>query len=223
MNESKPGFYSRWSQRKSKAVEVVDAGQEQDSGSQEDAPKPEAASDTPPPTDADMPPLESLSEESDYSDFLSPGVSDKLRKVALRKLFHGSGYNLRDGLDDYDDDFTVFEALGDVVTADMRHRQEMLERKARETQAAGEEKTEIAVETPVDESPGAAAKEQQEQLPQEQVATAATEQGPGPGEAAALQEAIEVTAPGPGSPVEKEQEAQPEKGSENSTKGRANT
>ena len=57
MNESKPGFYSRWSQRKSKAVEVVDAGQEQGSSSEEDAPKPETASDTPPPTDADMPPL----------------------------------------------------------------------------------------------------------------------------------------------------------------------
>ena len=221
MNESKPGFYSRWSQRKSKAVEVVDAGQEQGSSSEEDAPKPETASDTPPPTDADMPPLESLSEESDYSGFLSSGVSDKLRKVALRKLFHGSGYNLRDGLDDYDDDFTVFEALGDVVTADMRHRQEMLERKAREAQAAGEEKTEIAVETPVDESPGAGAKEQQEQLPEEQVATAATQENPGPGGGAALQEASEVT--GPGSPVEKEQEAQQEKASENSTKGRANT
>jgi len=73
----------------------------------------------------------------------------------------------------------------------------------------------------VDESPGAAAKEQQEQLPEEQVATAATEENPGPGGGAALQEAIEAT--GPGSPVEKEQEAQQEKASENSTKGRANT
>ncbi|NDG43927.1 MAG: hypothetical protein EBY36_04235, partial [Gammaproteobacteria bacterium] len=33
---------------------------------------------------------------------------------------------------EYDEDYTSFEPLGDIVTADMRHQQEMLERKARE-------------------------------------------------------------------------------------------
>ncbi|MCZ6732230.1 MAG: hypothetical protein O7B27_06725, partial [Gammaproteobacteria bacterium] len=31
---------------------------------------------------------------------------------------------IRDGLDDYDEDFTVFEPLGDTITADMRHQME---------------------------------------------------------------------------------------------------
>ncbi len=62
----------------------------------------------------------------------SPEVSEKLRKVALRKLFHGAAFNVRDGLCEYDEDYTSFEPLGDIVTADMRHQQEMLERKARE-------------------------------------------------------------------------------------------
>ena len=76
-------------------------------------------------TDEDMPPLKTLTEESDYTGFLSPKVSDELRKLALRKLFHGSKFNICDGLDDYDEDFTKFAKLGDVITAEMRHRAEL--------------------------------------------------------------------------------------------------
>ena len=77
------------------------------------------------PTDADMPPLDTLTEDSDYSGFLSPRVSEALRKQALRKLFQSPGFNIRDGLDDYDDDFTTFTELGDIVTADMQHQLDM--------------------------------------------------------------------------------------------------
>ena len=76
-------------------------------------------------TDEDMPPLGSLDENSDYSGFLSPGVSEGLRRRALRKLFFSAAFNVRDGLDDYDEDFTSFEALGDIVTSDMKHQAEM--------------------------------------------------------------------------------------------------
>ena len=76
------------------------------------------------PTDADMPPLDSLDENSDYRGFLSPGVSEGLRRRALRKLFMSAAFNVRDGLDDYDEDFTSFEVLGDIVTSDMRHQAE---------------------------------------------------------------------------------------------------
>ena len=99
-------------------------------------------------TDADMPPIETLDENSDYSPFLSPKVSEKLRRVALRKLFHKAAFNIRDGLDDYDDDFTVFEPLGDTVTADMRHHMEREEEKERQRLAklADEESVEELTE-----------------------------------------------------------------------------
>ena len=74
------------------------------------------------PEDSDMPALETLDEDSDYSGFMSPKVSDGLRTLALRQLFRGSMFNIRDGLDDYDDDFTQFAKLGDVVTAEMRRQ-----------------------------------------------------------------------------------------------------
>ena len=72
-------------------------------------------------TDADMPPIASLGSDSDYSGFLSPGVSEELRRLALRKLFHSPIFNVTDGLDDYDDDFTSFEILREAFHA--KHHQ----------------------------------------------------------------------------------------------------
>jgi len=75
--------------------------------------------------DADMEPVESLTENSDFSRFMSPGVSDELRNLALRKMFQAPLFNIRDGLDEYDEDYTTFEKLGDIITADMRHQMEV--------------------------------------------------------------------------------------------------
>ena len=120
-------FVSRWSRRKTddKAhSEERPSSDAADGASTEGSPEPAA-------TDADMPPLESLGEDSDYSGFLSPEVSDKLRQTALRKLFHGKAFNIVDGLDDYDDDFITALPLGDIVTADMRYQAEMELEKAK--------------------------------------------------------------------------------------------
>ena len=81
-----------------------------------------------------MPDIDTLSEDSDFSGFMSPGVSDELRNLALRKLFHAPVFNIRDGLDEYDEDYTSFEKLGDIVTCDMKHQIEMQEQKRREAQ-----------------------------------------------------------------------------------------
>jgi len=93
-----------------------------------------------------MPPLDSLSAESDFSAFLSPRVSESLRRLALRKLFHGDSFNVCDGLDDYAEDFTRFSGLGSVVTADMRHQlQRLLDDEEPEADAVLQTETE---ETP---------------------------------------------------------------------------
>jgi len=80
-------------------------------------------------TDADMPPLDSLGAFSDYSGFLSRGVSAALRRQALAKLFHSPHLNLSDRLDDFDEDYTRFESLGELITADMRHQLEVAARR----------------------------------------------------------------------------------------------
>jgi len=85
--------------------------------------------------DADMEPVESLTESSDFSKFMSPGVSDELRNLALRKMFQAPLFNIRDGLDEYDEDYTTFEKLGDIITADMRHQMEVEAKKKLEMEA----------------------------------------------------------------------------------------
>ena len=121
-------FLGRWSRLKREQLESPEPV----------TPPVEAAEQPPPPlTDADMPPIESLTEASDYRGFLSPEVSDSLRQLALRKLFHSTVFNHCDGLDDYAEDYTTFEKLGDIVTADMKHRMErLLEQESAEEEAA---------------------------------------------------------------------------------------
>jgi hypothetical protein len=53
-----------------------------------------------------LPPVESLSFDSDYSAFLKPGVDASVQRAALRKLLHDPRFNVMDGLDVYIDDYT---------------------------------------------------------------------------------------------------------------------
>ena len=132
------GFLARWSRRKQAGYRNHE---------HPSAPGPQTVSGDPPAaddlqhtmpqrevTDADMPPLDSLDDKSDYAAFMSPGVSEQLRAQALRKLFHLPGFHLPDGLDDYDDDFSQFAKLGDIVTHEMER---MLLREKQTADATG--------------------------------------------------------------------------------------
>ena len=150
MNSEQENFLSRWSRRKQIAKDEallaepeeplkevsleadLDADQalEVQAVDQELEPEPAPAL-----TDEDMPPIESLNEESDFSMFMSRGVSDELRNLALKKLFKATVFNVRDGLDEYDEDYTSFEKLGDIVTCDMKHAIEMEAKKKLEKEA----------------------------------------------------------------------------------------
>ncbi len=89
------------------------------------APEESPRRDPPERSDVDMPPLGSLDQDSDYSPFLSRGVSPELRQTALRQLFRQPKFNVETCLDDFQDDFLNFQPLGDIVTADMRHMAEV--------------------------------------------------------------------------------------------------
>ena len=108
-------------------------------------------------TDEDMPSIDSLDPDSDYSGFLSSGVSEGLRRRALRKLFSSAVFNVPDGLDDYDDDFTSFAALGDIVTSDVKHQAEMEAERAKQARARAQPATGLE-----DESRGAEVAEEAE-------------------------------------------------------------
>ena len=137
--DTKESGLSRWARRKQEAREapeapaVVSEMPAAESESMLDLPQTDEISEEPVAlTDADMPDVDTLGEDSDFTGFMSPGVSDELRNLALRKLFHAPVFNIRDGLDEYDEDYTSFENLGDIVTCDMKHQIEVQERKRRE-------------------------------------------------------------------------------------------
>lgn len=101
-------------------------------------------------TDADMPDIETLHADSDFSPFFSRGVSKELRNLALKKLFFSGKFSMRDGLDDYDDDFTKFEPLGDTVTSDMKFHA----RRKEKARLAELEEERLRLEAADDESEG---------------------------------------------------------------------
>ena len=131
---SRDGFLGRWSRRKQTAKvrparafsapppaaaaeahanpeehkeipEAPDAPAREAVGSELASPPAPGADQTPTPPE-DLPDPESLTYESDFSAFLKDGVSDEVRKLALRKLWRSNPVlaNL-DGLNDYDEDF----------------------------------------------------------------------------------------------------------------------
>ncbi|OED37483.1 hypothetical protein AB833_23325 [Chromatiales bacterium (ex Bugula neritina AB1)] len=157
-----PGFVSRWSRLKQQGVEsdsldsvpsgdlpeiadpaAIDNTQTNALWVADDAQDGLAPEEQPVLTDADMPPLESLNADSDYSPFFSEGVSKQLRNLALKKLFFSGKFASRDGLDDYDDDFTRFEPLGDTITSDMKFHERRKE-KARLAELEEEERRRLA-------------------------------------------------------------------------------
>lgn len=115
------GFVARWSRRK-RAARVAPVAVTV-------APPPVTPDPAPVLTDADMPPIESLTADSDFTPFLSPGVSESLRRLALRKLFAAPAFNTRCPLDSEYYDCANMTPLGSIITHEMR---EALEREAQE-------------------------------------------------------------------------------------------
>ncbi len=111
MAQDREPFFTRWTRRKRAALQS------------EAAPKPPAQAEAPPP---ELPPLESLTPESDFSAFMHKQVDEKLRRAALKKLFADPAFNVVDGLDDYAEDFTQLETLAEGAAAGLEHAKRTL-------------------------------------------------------------------------------------------------
>ena len=107
---SDENFISRWAKRKSEARgtrrEAREAGKDEAPGVRQEAR--EVASVQPPPVPSQpeaLPPVESLTTESDFSPFMREGVDPATRRLAVKKLFEDPRFNVMDGLDVYIDDY----------------------------------------------------------------------------------------------------------------------
>ena len=75
-----------------------------------------------PPAPVELPPVESLTFESDFTAFLRPGVDDKVKRAALKQLFRDPRFNIMDGLDTYIDDYTKADPIPPDILADLMQR-----------------------------------------------------------------------------------------------------
>ena len=135
MDEEDEGPLARWSRLKRRSgsarsgrrgaaapvtVANVDPGFPAASVPEDGVPAVAPGEDTPAGGDAakDLPPVDGLDKDSDYTPFLGDGVPEKLARAAMRKLWRSDPiFAFRDGLDDYDDDYTIIETIAKAVTS----------------------------------------------------------------------------------------------------------
>jgi hypothetical protein len=118
MGDGKQDFLRRWSRLKRESA----------------AQKP-VAEEKPPP----LPPLDSLTFESDFKAFMHSKVEEGVKRAALKKLFSDPRFNVMDGLDTYIDDYTKAEPISEELLAQLEHaRQTLLERKPEQKEETAE-------------------------------------------------------------------------------------
>jgi uncharacterized protein DUF3306 len=117
------GFISRWSRKKTEAKteSKATAGPNRPPDTtargqaHADAVPAQAGTQSPPsaapPAPEPLPPLESLTSESDFTPFMKPGVDADIRRTALKTLLRDPRFNVMDGLDVYIDDYSKPDPL----------------------------------------------------------------------------------------------------------------
>ena len=132
-------FFSRWSQRKldestDKALEAEQPVEETSVTSSEPASQTLSSAEELTPNDpTSIEPTNALEESADTKEsasetteelsmaqLLVSEASESVKKAALRKLFLSEEFNVRDGLDDYDDDYSNLKSLSEGVAESLR-------------------------------------------------------------------------------------------------------
>lgn len=169
---SEDAFLSRWSRLKKRA-RAAPAGADV-APKAEAGPAPAVAPPYPPASSradtgrepAPLPPVESLTPESDFSPFMGAKVDESLKRRALKTLFQDPRFNVMDGLDTYIADYSQPDPLPDGWLEKMGQVAHLGDRPARleEERKAAEEARAAADQTPLqkkdslpDEHPAATA------------------------------------------------------------------
>jgi hypothetical protein len=110
---SDENFLSRWSRKKKESTSTTaTAGPTADvAPSQEGAQSPALAAEAPVEAPPPLPPIESLTSESDFAPFMKAEVDPGLKRQAFKKLIEDPRYNIMDGLDVYIDDYSKADPL----------------------------------------------------------------------------------------------------------------
>ena len=106
MADEKEAFLSRWSRLK-----------------REQPAEKQAEPENPAPV---LPPVESLTPQSDYVGFMHPKVKDDLRRLALKKLFGDPHFNAADPFEPFSGDWTGGESITPELLATLNQARSVL-------------------------------------------------------------------------------------------------
>ena len=67
----------------------------------------------------DLPAVESLTRDADFTRFMRPDVPPQMKNAALRKLFTDPHFNVMDGLDIYIDDYTKADPIPESMLREL--------------------------------------------------------------------------------------------------------
>jgi len=126
VSTDKEPFLSRWSRRKLESAKDQTAPRPAAPAA---AASPAAAAPgaAPPTAKTELPPVDTLKGlASEYKDFLRPGVDERMRQSALKKLFHDPHFNVMDGLDVYIDDYSKPDPIPEAMLRTLEHAKGLL-------------------------------------------------------------------------------------------------
>lgn len=137
MSEEKPDFLRRWSRLKREAAAAAPT------------PPAPAAAEKPP----ELPSIDSLNFDSDFSAFMKAKVDESLKRAALKKLFADPRFNYMDGLDVWTGDYTGEDPIPESMLAQLDHAKQTLfgPRHERQKEAEGEtraQESQVQAEAP---------------------------------------------------------------------------
>lgn len=91
-----------------------------------------------------LPPVDTLTPDSDFAGFMQPKVKDELRRLALKKLFGDPHFNTPDPFEPFSIDLTVADPIPPEMFAQLNQVRSVLfreeeEEKKKAAEAAAEE------------------------------------------------------------------------------------
>jgi len=116
-SDQEQGFLSRWSQRKLNDESEIEESDEQQPSAEDKI------------VESDSEPDSAKIADEDLPIWQQQNADPELKRNALRELFSQAEFNERDGLNDYDYDYTKERKLGDIVTRQMKRMLKLAEQK----------------------------------------------------------------------------------------------
>ena len=86
---------------------------------------------------APLPPIESLTIDSEFAAFFKPDVAEATKRAALKQLFRDPRFNIMDGLDVYIDDYTQSDPIPPEMMKQLLHTRHIFNPPRTEVNAQG--------------------------------------------------------------------------------------